>query len=109
MPGKLRNGGLAPRPFARRALTVACVSILAFSVAGQASAHAAHGKRHDLIKAMNENGCALTPDLAKTVLPELKLDTEAAMTMIGNMIAEGIAAFASDDKTLLLLQPECKA
>lgn len=75
----------------------------------QANAHAAHGMRHDVIKVMQENGCKMSPDLTQATLAKMKIEPEDAVTMIGNLIAEGIVVFGSDDKTLLLLPPECKA
>lgn len=77
--------------------------------AAQASAHAAHGKRHDVVKVMQDNGCRMSPDLTQVMLAKLKIEPDDAVTMIGNLIAEGIVAFDTDDKTLLLLPPECKA
>lgn len=51
----------------------------------------------------------LMREISHKVPPEMKIEPDAVMTMIGTMIAEGIVAFASDDKTLLLLPPDCKA
>lgn len=86
------------------ATTLACVLCVS-----QAHAHAAHGKRHDVIKVMQENGCKMSPELTHATLAELQIGPNDAVTMIGNLIAEGIIVFDTDDKTLLLLPPECKA
>lgn len=75
----------------------------------QANAHAAHGKRHDVIEVMQNNGCKISPEVTQATLAKLKIKPDDAVTMIGNLIAEGIIAFDTDDKTLLLLPPECKA
>ncbi|WP_298857326.1 hypothetical protein [uncultured Sulfitobacter sp.] len=87
-----------------------CLSavLASFLFVTQAHAHAAHGKRHDVIKVMQENGCKISPELTQATLTKFKIETDDAVTMIGNLIAEGIVVFASDDKTLLLLPPECK-
>ena len=77
--------------------------------ASQANAHAAHGKRHDVIEVMQNNGCKMSPDVTQAMLAKLKIEQDDAVTMIGNLIAEGIVTFDTDDKTLLLLPPECKA
>lgn len=91
------------------AVKVALAVVIAILGVTQASAHAAHGKRHDVIKVMQDNGCKMSPDGTQAMLAKLKIEQDDAVTMIGNLIAEGIVAFDTDDKTLLLLPPDCKA
>ena len=83
--------------------------IVAGVVATQATAHTAHNKRPKVEAAMQENGCRMTPELADKVLKTLEIGPQTAIKMFGEMIEEGIAAFADDDETLLLLPPACKA
>lgn len=83
--------------------------VLACLLGTQLHAHAGHGKRHAVIEVMQASGCRMDPALTQATLDALAIYADAAVTMIGNLIAEGIVAFASDDKTLLLLPPECKA
>lgn len=75
---------------------------------GQVHAHAAHGKRHDVIKVTQENGCKMSPGVTKVTLATLKIASDDAVTMIGNLSADDIVAFDTDNKTLLLLPTECK-
>ena len=91
-----------------RSVAACLVGILCVTQA-HAHAHAAHAQQHDVIKVMQENGCKMSPQLTQATLANLKIETDDAVTMIGNLIAEGIVVFANDDKTLLLLPPEWKA
>ncbi len=92
----------------RGLLVVGVGAVLASQLATQAVAHAAHKKRPELIEAMKSNGCEMTPAFASEILPVLGIDAETALEFFGKMIDEGIAAFADDDETLLLLPPACK-
>tara|TARA_R100001369_G_C3300381_1_gene165592 strand:- start:564 stop:827 length:264 start_codon:yes stop_codon:yes gene_type:complete len=61
----------------------------------------------DLIKAMNTNGCKMTTEQANAQLSELGIDRPTAIKLSREMMAEGIATFAADEETLLLLPPAC--
>lgn len=88
-------------PLAAGLLIVVCAT--------QASADAAHGKRHDVIKAMQENGCKMPAHQTQATMAEFMIEPDVAVTQIGKLIAEGSVVFDTDDKTLLLLPRECKA
>lgn len=62
-----------------------------------------------LIEAMNDNGCQMTTKQANTQLPALGIDRPTAIALSREMMAEGIATFADDEETLLLLPPACKS
>ncbi|KIN61411.1 hypothetical protein Z945_2403 [Sulfitobacter noctilucae] len=76
---------------------------------GQAAAHAAHGHQHALVEIMQNNDCQMTNAIAGRELPKHKISPDAARMALADMIAEGVVAFADDDKTLMLLPPACKA
>jgi hypothetical protein len=42
-------------------------------------------------------------------MPQLGIDRPTAIKLSREMMAEGIAAFADDEETLLLLPPACKS
>ena len=62
-----------------------------------------------LIQAMQSNGCMMTTAQANEQMPQLGIDRPTAIRLSREMMAEGIAAFASDEETLLLLPPACKS
>ncbi|WP_299687201.1 hypothetical protein [uncultured Tateyamaria sp.] len=62
-----------------------------------------------LIEAMQKNGCMMTTAQANKQMPELGIDRPTAIRLSREMMAEGIATFASDEETLLLLPPACKS
>ncbi|MEQ6203661.1 hypothetical protein ABMC88_11460 [Sulfitobacter sp. HNIBRBA2951] len=83
------------------------LAALVFCVA--ASGAAASDQKAALIDAMNANGCQMTTAQANVQMPKLKIDREAAIALSREMMAEGIAKFAADEETLLLLPPACKS
>ncbi|MEQ6248352.1 hypothetical protein ABMC89_05630 [Sulfitobacter sp. HNIBRBA3233] len=64
-------------------------------------------KKAALIEAMNKNGCQMTTEQADVQMPQLGIDRATAITLSREMMAEGIATFAADEETLLLLPPAC--
>jgi len=66
-------------------------------------------KKAALIDAMNENGCQMTTSQANKQVPALGIDRPTAIALSREMMAEGIATFADDEETLLLLPPACKS
>ncbi|WP_415920893.1 hypothetical protein [Tateyamaria sp. SN6-1] len=62
-----------------------------------------------LIKAMQANGCMITTAQANVQMPQLGIDRPTAIRLSREMMAEGIATFAADEETLLLLPPACKS
>lgn len=74
-----------------------------------ASGAAASDKKAALIDAMNANGCQMTTAQANVQMPKLKIDRQTAIALSREMMAEGIAKFAADEETLLLLPPACKS
>ena len=64
-------------------------------------------QKEALIKAMQANGCMMTTAQATVQMPQLGIDRPTAVRLSREMIAEGIAGFASDEETLLLLPPAC--
>ncbi|QUJ75052.1 hypothetical protein KDD17_08325 [Sulfitobacter albidus] len=83
-----------------RGLSIVCVL-----VATAAGADA--DKKAALIDAMNAEGCKMTTSRANEVMPELGIDRATAIRLSREMMAEGIATFAEDEETLLLLPPAC--
>jgi hypothetical protein len=80
------------------------------AVVGLASvAVASDDKKSALIQAMQTNGCMMTTEQANTQMPQLGIDRPTAIKLSREMMAEGIAAFADDEETLLLLPPACKS
>ena len=67
----------------------------------------ASDKKAALIKAMQANGCMMTTAQANVQMPELGIDRTTAIRLSREMMAEGIAKFAADEETLLLLPPAC--
>ncbi|MEL7165700.1 MAG: hypothetical protein AAFY52_00195 [Pseudomonadota bacterium] len=61
-----------------------------------------------LIRAMQDNGCMMTTAQANVQMPALGIDRPAAIRLSRELMAEGIATFAADEETLLLLPPACK-
>ena len=78
-----------------------------FAVASVAVADMA-SKKAALIEAMNENGCMMTTAQGNIQMPELGISRPEAIKLSREMMAEGIAKFATDEETLLLLPPACK-
>ena len=64
-------------------------------------------QKEALIKAMQANGCMMTTAQANVQMPQLGIDRPTAVRLSREMMAEGIAGFASDEETLLLLPPAC--
>ncbi len=73
------------------------------------AAMAENDQKAQLIDAMNENGCQMTTAQANVVMPKLGIDRPTAIRLSREMMAEGIATFADDEETLLLLPPACKS
>lgn len=69
----------------------------------------ADDKKAALIEAMNKNGCKMTTPQADVQMPQLGIDRPTAIKLSREMMAEGIATFAADEETLLLLPPACKS
>ncbi|WP_299023796.1 hypothetical protein [uncultured Sulfitobacter sp.] len=69
----------------------------------------ASDKKAALIEAMNANGCMMTSAQAEVQMPALEIDRATAIALSREMMAEGIAKFAADEETLLLLPPACKS
>tara|TARA_R110000787_G_scaffold157008_9_gene270951 strand:- start:1611 stop:1868 length:258 start_codon:yes stop_codon:yes gene_type:complete len=68
---------------------------------------AASDQKTALIEQMNRNGCKMTTEQANVQMPELGIDRPTAIKLSREMMAEGIATFAADEETLLLLPPAC--
>jgi hypothetical protein len=68
---------------------------------------AASDEKTALIEQMNKNGCKMTTEQANVQMPELGIDRPTAIKLSREMMAEGIATFAADEETLLLLPPAC--
>lgn len=66
-------------------------------------------KKAALIEAMNANGCMMTTAQANEQMPALEIDRATAIALSREMMADGIAKFAEDEETLLLLPPACKS
>ncbi|MEO9573927.1 MAG: hypothetical protein ABJ263_14515 [Tateyamaria sp.] len=73
------------------------------------SAAHADAQKDALIEAMQANGCMMTTAQANVQMPQLGIDQPTAIRLSREMMAEGIAAFAADEETLLLLPPACKS
>lgn len=69
----------------------------------------ASDKRAAMIDAMNGNGCTMTSAQADVQMPALGIDRATAIALSREMMAAGIAKFADDEETLLLLHPACKS
>lgn len=69
----------------------------------------ADDKKAALIEAKNKNGCMMTTPQADVQMPQLGIDRPTAIKLSREMMAEGIATFAADEETLLLLPPACKS
>ncbi len=82
-------------------LALACALVMLASTA------MADDQKSALIKAMNANGCMMTTAQANVQMPQLGIDRPTAIRLSREMMAEGIATFASDEETLLLLPPAC--
>ncbi|MEP5630495.1 MAG: hypothetical protein ABJP79_01285 [Tateyamaria sp.] len=67
----------------------------------------ADDQKKALIETMNANDCQMTSAQADAQMPELGIDRPSAIRLSREMMAEGIAAFAADEETLLLLPPAC--
>ncbi|KEJ89654.1 hypothetical protein [Sulfitobacter donghicola] len=83
--------------------------IAAFIFVMSASAAFAADKKAELIEAMNANGCKMTTAQANEQMPKLGIDRATAIALSREMMADGIAKFADDEETLLLLPPACKS
>jgi hypothetical protein len=81
----------------------------AFIVMVSATAVAASDKEAELIDVMNANGCRMTTAQANEQMPQLGIDRVTAIALSREMMADGIAKFADDEETLLLLPPACKS
>jgi hypothetical protein len=81
----------------------------AFIVMMSATAVAASDKKAELIDVMNANGCMMTTAQANEQMPQLGIDRATAIALSREMMADGIAKFADDEETLLLLPPACKS
>ncbi|WP_134643153.1 hypothetical protein [Pseudaestuariivita atlantica] len=82
------------------------VTLAALGAATAASPQTA-AQKDALIAAMNDSDCTLTTAEANVVMPKLGISRPAAIALSRQMMAEGIAAFASDEETLVLLPPAC--
>lgn len=65
-------------------------------------------KKAALIATLNENGCKMTTAQSNVQIPKLGISRTEAIKLSREMMAEGIAKFAADQETLLLLPPACK-
>ena len=81
---------------------------VALLVTGLGTPALAETKKEALIEAMQANGCMMTTAQANVQMPQLGIDGPTAIRLSREMMAEGIAGFASDEETLLLLPPACK-
>lgn len=79
----------------------------AFIVMMSATAVAASDKKAELIDVMNANGCMMTTAQANKQMPQLGIDRATAIALSREMMADGLAKFADDEETLLLLPPAC--
>ncbi|MFL4470832.1 hypothetical protein ACERZ8_13415 [Tateyamaria armeniaca] len=82
---------------------------LVCAVSGLGTPSYADTQKDALIAAMQANGCMMTTAQANVQMPQLGIDRPTAIRLSREMMAEGIAAFASDEETLLLLPPACKS
>lgn len=64
-------------------------------------------KKAALIEQMNANGCMMTTPQGNEQMPKMGITRPQAIAISRQMMAEGIATFASDQETLLLLPPAC--
>jgi hypothetical protein len=81
----------------------------AFLLMMSATMASAADKKAALIEAMNANGCMMTTAQANEQMPALEIDRATAIALSREMMADGIAKFAEDEETLLLLPPACKS
>lgn len=65
-------------------------------------------KKAALIEAMNKNGCMMTTAQGNVQMPQMGITRPEAIKLSREMMVEGIAQFAADEETLLLLPPACK-
>ncbi|MEN0042038.1 MAG: hypothetical protein AAF764_12005 [Pseudomonadota bacterium] len=82
--------------------------ILALGIMLTGTTALADTQKAALIAAMQANGCMMTTAQANAQMPKLGIDRATAIRLSRQMMAEGIATFASDEETLLLLPPACK-
>ncbi|MEP1198545.1 hypothetical protein [Tateyamaria sp.] len=87
-------------------MTRLAMALMFFCVCSAAQADA---QKDALIQAMQANGCMMTTAQANVQMPQLGIDQPTAIRLSREMMAEGIAAFAADEETLLLLPPACKS
>jgi len=89
----------------RNVLPLLAASVLALT--GAAGAADLSAKKAMLIKAMNGNGCMMTTAQGNVQMPQMGISRPEAIAISRQMMAEGIATFAADEETLLLLPPAC--
>ncbi|MGR3503769.1 hypothetical protein [Pseudaestuariivita sp.] len=82
--------------------TAALLALMPFAATAQTA-----DQKAALIAAMNASDCTLTTAEASQVLPRLGITRPAAIALSRQMMTEGIATFASDEETLVLLPPAC--
>ncbi|KIN64685.1 hypothetical protein Z946_3577 [Sulfitobacter noctilucicola] len=82
---------------------------LCIATLGCTAVFASDDNKAALIKAMNDNECKMTTEQANVIMPELGIDRPTAIRLSREMMAEGVATFADDEETLLLLPPACKS
>ena len=85
------------------------VFLAVICVAGGAEAQSSlEDKKAALIEEMNRYDCQMTTPQADISMPQLGITRSEAIALGALMRGEGIAKFASDEETLLLLPPACK-
>lgn len=80
--------------------------ILALAALLPAAVHA-DAARDALIAAMNDSDCTLTTAEASEVLPALGISRPQAIALSRQLFQDGLAKFADDEETLVLLPPAC--